>query len=49
MDTAEKVKRYIDTTAVVEAALDQPGPTPELKAALNRWLTSHDHKDRLRA
>ena len=31
---------------LVEAALDQPGPSPELAAALNEVLTVSQHPDR---
>lgn len=39
-----KLNGYL--TALVEAALDQPNPTPELKAALNEVLTLSRHKAR---
>lgn len=31
---------------VVEAALDQPKPTPQLVQALNIWLDNNEHRNR---
>lgn len=38
------------TERVIEAALDEPGPTPALKRALQEFLTytKHRHRDRSR-
>lgn len=32
---------------LVEAALDQPKPTPELRTALNTFLEANEHRARL--
>lgn len=36
-----------NSTELIEAALDQPSPTPELTDALNRVLERLKHPDRL--
>lgn len=40
--------RQSATLRVVWAALDNPFPTPELKEALQDWLTMTGHPDRLK-
>jgi len=45
MPSAERIKVMIRD--LIEAALDQPTPSPALSAALNKLLDAYEHRDRL--
>lgn len=47
-DLRQRMGRDELSEAVIEAALDQPSPTPELRATLQRYLAFTKHRHRVR-